>query len=94
MRREAHVLAFPGLPRYPGQLLKAGTRNRSATRAVQVALTRTGFRPGPADGIYGSLTVNAVRAFQTRNRLGADGVVGPTTWAHLSRAAALRTSPV
>ncbi|MDY7100936.1 MAG: N-acetylmuramoyl-L-alanine amidase [Actinomycetota bacterium] len=94
MRREAHVIAFPGLPRYPGGLLRVGSANRSATRRVQRALTAIGFRPGPADGIYGRLTATAVRSFQARARLGADGVVGPSTWAALSRAVALRSSPV
>ena len=36
-----------------------------------------------ADGIYGSRTVSAVKAFQKSAGLQADGVVGRDTWAAL-----------
>ncbi|MFI8490210.1 peptidoglycan-binding protein [Streptomyces rubrogriseus] len=45
-----------------------------AVKALQVQL---GVR---ADGIFGSKTRTAVSNFQKRNRLAADGVVGPATW--------------
>ena len=35
------------------------------------------------DGIFGSGTASAVRAFQKRHGLAVDGVVGPKTWAKL-----------
>jgi len=35
------------------------------------------------DGIFGKLTEEAVREFQTSNGLTADGLVGPKTWAKL-----------
>ncbi|GAA0612973.1 peptidoglycan-binding protein [Kribbella sandramycini] len=37
----------------------------------------------PADGVFGASTVTAAKAFQTAKGLGADGIVGPNTWAAL-----------
>lgn len=39
------------------------------------------------DGIFGTGTASAVRAFQTKNGLEVDGVVGPKTWTKLLEAA-------
>jgi uncharacterized protein (TIGR02594 family) len=46
---------------------------------VQQALARKGFDPGNIDGVWGRRTENAVRAFQAKNRLSVDGIVGPVT---------------
>ena len=51
---------------------------------VQHALKSLGYNPGTLDGVWGTNTKNAIVAFQTRNSLGKDGVVGPTTWYYLS----------
>jgi peptidoglycan hydrolase-like protein with peptidoglycan-binding domain len=57
-----------------------GTEEGSpAVRGLQLRLHRSGFRPGPIDGLYGPLTEGAVRRFQVARGLPSDGVVGPDT---------------
>lgn len=46
---------------------------------IQTKLKRWGYFDGPVDGIYGSKTTKAVRSFQRKNGLTADGVAGPAT---------------
>lgn len=50
---------------------------------LQRALLRAGFDPGPIDGRLGKKTRTAVKAFQRKNGLTADGVVGEKTWSAL-----------
>jgi hypothetical protein len=52
-------------------------------RAAQLALLRGGFLRGEADGVFGPRTREAVRLFQARNGLDADGRIGRLTWARL-----------
>ena len=51
----------------------------SAVTTIQTKLKRWGYFDGPVDGIYGSKTSKAVRSFQQKNGLTADGVAGPAT---------------
>jgi uncharacterized protein (TIGR02594 family) len=46
---------------------------------VQRALTSQGFNPGPPDGLWGRLTMNAVTEFQSRNGLNANGMLTEET---------------
>jgi hypothetical protein len=60
---------------------------RSASVAlVQKYLNIRGFRLA-VDGIYGRQTSNAVNRFQAQSKLISNGIVGPRTWANLSRTA-------
>ncbi|PSN17657.1 hypothetical protein C7271_16580 [filamentous cyanobacterium CCP5] len=52
---------------------------------AQQGLVRQGIVLNP-DGIYGPATAEAVKAFQRRNGLVADGIIGPNTWARLQQA--------
>lgn len=59
-------------------LLKYGSRGADV-RTVQTKLKNWGYYNGTVDGIYGWRTANAVRAFQKKNGLKADGIVGDQT---------------
>lgn len=48
-------------------------------RQIQTRLKSWGYYNGAVDGIYGSKTQAAVRAFQKANGLTVDGVAGPKT---------------
>lgn len=52
-------------------------------REIQKKLSQWGYYDGKIDGIYGSKTVAAVKYFQRKNGLTADGVCGPKTLAAL-----------
>lgn len=55
---------------------------------IQQALAARGLKPGALDGIWGRETVSAVRAFQVKEGLDPDGIVGPLTLAALFPGAA------
>lgn len=59
-----------------------GDRGADVT-AIQHLLASSG-RTVPVDGEFGASTDTAVRDFQTARGLGADGNVGPNTWAALA----------
>jgi soluble lytic murein transglycosylase-like protein len=52
---------------------------------LQVALRAHGYDPGPIDGVVGPKTAGAVRNFQRRAGIHADGLAGPQTRARLGR---------
>ena len=59
-------------------LSKYGSRG-SEVRTIQEKLKRWGYYTGNVDGIYGSLTVAAVKRFQQKNGLAVDGIAGKNT---------------
>ena len=59
-------------------LSKYGSRGSEVTQ-IQTNLKRWGYYSGSVDGIYGTQTVNAVKYFQRKNGLTADGIAGPAT---------------
>ena len=66
--------------------LKKGSRGPEV-RTLQTALKNQGYYTGKIDGIYGKGTVSAVKAFQRKNGLKADGIAGPETQKKLYAAA-------
>ena len=58
--------------------------NGDAVRAVQSQMhSRGGGAAIAVDGVFGSMTNDAVRAFQALTGLTVDGIVGPQTWNYL-----------
>ena len=60
-------------------ILQNGSKSESVM-ALQILLNGFGYSCGTADGIFGAKTVSAVKKFQSKNKLTADGVVGASTW--------------
>lgn len=61
---------------------RKGARGK-ITALIQERLNSKGFNCGAIDGIFGSGTENAVKAFQRAMGLTADGIVGVNTWTKL-----------
>lgn len=75
----------PAKPKVNGlPMLRQGDKSE-AVRAAQFLLNGRKCSVGiwGADGDFGPQTKSAVLAFQRRNELEADGIVGPETWAAL-----------
>lgn len=73
-----------GIFLYPGYFLEVGSSGEAvvALQTYLLALSEV-FNDIPAvtvDGQFGKQTENAVKAFQTRFSLNANGIVGPVTW--------------
>lgn len=78
--RVAQEMARLGAPVPPMPVIKLGASGPAVgelQRLLQI----------PADGSFGLKTEQAVRAFQQRRGLKADGIVGPMTWAELQKVA-------
>ncbi len=58
--------------------LRLGDRGAAVARLQEMLIT-LGIDPGPVDGIFGGLTLRAVRSFQEASGLVVDGIVGPNT---------------
>jgi len=70
----------------PGVVLRSGDRGEFVCE-LQEYLALAGQMSSPADGIFGSVTHQAVVSFQTSAGLAADGVVGRKTWDALMKKA-------
>jgi predicted chitinase len=68
-------------PAYPGVAFRQGNKGANV-KVIQQRLRELGYAVG-VDGDFGPGTAKAVSAFQQKNNLGSDGVVGAGTWAAL-----------
>ena len=60
------------------RVLKEGLRGDDVAE-IQLVLKTRGFLKGEADGVFGALTVEAVKKFQESEGLETDGIVGEST---------------
>lgn len=74
--------AYPSAAVVETAVLKQGSTG-GEVKEVQRRLKMWGYYFGEVDGIYGSKTVEAVRYFQSKNGLTADGIAGKATFAAL-----------
>lgn len=72
-------------------LSKLGSRGEEV-RKVQRKLKELGYYTGAVDGIFGTATKNAVKAFQKNCGITADGIAGPKTLKFLGLGTATSTS--
>lgn len=81
---DAAMLQFRGKAR-PADDEVIGLNDRGeSVRVVQAKLADLGFLPkAEIDGVFGAKSKAAVAAFQKKNGLAADGLVGPATKAKL-----------
>lgn len=63
----------------PSETLRQGAKSDDV-KTLQQALIDQGYLKGRADGVFGTATVSAVKAFQKAKGLTVDGAVGSTTW--------------
>jgi hypothetical protein len=59
---------------YPGSPVRLGSKGEAVKHVQRVV------NASPIDGSFGGVTDRAVKAWQTKNGLLADGIVGPVTW--------------
>lgn len=72
--------------------LKKGSRGDEVIK-LQTALKELGYYTKTVDGAYGPSTIAAVKAFQAKNGLEADGIAGPETLAKLYGTSAEEAQP-
>lgn len=72
-------------------LSKLGSRG-DEVRKIQSKLKQLGHYSGSVDGIYGTQTQKAVKAFQKKCGLTADGIAGPKTLKYLGLSSTSSTS--
>lgn len=71
---------------YPTAYLYKGVNNKSEVKKLQKCLNKIQKSKLEVDGIFGNLTLAAVKKFQKAKKLEVDGIVGPKTRAAIKKA--------
>jgi peptidoglycan hydrolase-like protein with peptidoglycan-binding domain len=74
------------------ETLKEGSKGPEV-KSLQNKLEKLGFDVGTPDGVFGQKTESAVKRFQSKHHLEADGIVGPKTHEALKKALAHAEKP-
>ncbi|MEO8962001.1 MAG: peptidoglycan-binding protein [Ginsengibacter sp.] len=83
MQEEVSLPSVPEKKFTSGAYIKKGDSG-SAVVSIQHALNAQEANPAvDEDGVFGSSSITAVKAFQSKKNLQADGIVGPATFAAL-----------
>ena len=81
---EVTITATPAPTDLPPLTTPAATVRKGSTgndaRLVQQRLIDLGYLSGVADSIFGTASVNALKEFQAKNGLSADGIAGASTY--------------
>ena len=90
------TVSLPGETNAPGtittDLIQKGDVSDSV-KTMQQTLINLGYLSGTADGVFGNLTLRALKEFQKANALAADGVAGSQTIAALNNAISGSNTP-
>lgn len=87
---DSQSLNFPWKMPWQADESETLAKDPQSVRQVQFALARLGYQPGPADGVMGSKTEQAVRAYQRQNAMPEDGKITSDLIAILEQGVARR----
>jgi cell wall-associated NlpC family hydrolase len=76
-------LCLLALPSLTAEAFYRSGDQGDAVKEIQVKLRKLGFSTNEPDGVFGAKTVEAVKAFQAKAGLTADGIVGVETYKKL-----------
>jgi peptidoglycan hydrolase-like protein with peptidoglycan-binding domain len=75
---EQGYVSAPASSSSTSSTLKKGSKG-DAVKTLQTKLSKLGYKVGTIDGIFGTNTETAVKAFQKAKNLTVDGIAGPMT---------------
>lgn len=82
--REKPLISRQNPPIQIEKILAKGDKG-SKVKTLQMRLETMGFNPGPIDGVFGTKTTVAVKAFQEYKGIRANGIVDRKTWEAFSQ---------
>ncbi|MCB1420883.1 MAG: SEL1-like repeat protein [Nitratireductor sp.] len=84
LSRDANIVSLKESWKKGSNLERATLPEKELVRRTQAVLSKLGFDPGPADGIMGAKTEEAIKAYQQKSGLPVDGRITPALLEALS----------